>query len=109
MALKSNVIVNGKEIKALIDTGAAGNIITNKLRKRLGIKIEKPSKTIFMIANGKKIPSLGETEITIEIEEEIEIPIKVQIIDSVKEDLLLGTEFLKETGGIINFRNGKYR
>ena len=71
MALKSNVIVNGREIKALIDTGAAGNIITNKLRKRLGIKIEKPSKTVFMIANGKKIPSLGETEITIEMEEEI--------------------------------------
>jgi len=107
MALKGNVIVNGREIKALIDTGAAGNIITNKLRKRLGIRIEKPSRTMFMIANGKKIPSLGETEITIEIEEEIEIPIKVQIIDSVKEDLLLGTEFLKETGGIINFRNGK--
>ena len=39
MALKSNVIVNGKEIKALIDTGAAGNIITNKLRKRLGIEL----------------------------------------------------------------------
>src|SRR2546421_2518500 len=100
-------MINGKEVKTLIDSGAAANIITNKLRKRLGIKIGKPSKTIFTIANGKKIPSLGETEITIEIDEEIEIPITVQVIDSIKEDLLLGTAFLVKTKGVIDFENGK--
>src|SRR6266511_3281438 len=100
-------MINGKEVKTLIDSGAAANIITNKLRKRLGIRIERPSKTIFTIANGKKIPSLGETEITIEIDEEMEIPITVQVIDSVKEDLLLGTAFLVKTKGIIDFENGK--
>src|SRR6266511_417194 len=100
-------MINGKEVKTLIDSGAAANIITNKLRKRLGIRIEKPSKTIFTIANGKKIPSLGETEITIEIDEEIEIPITVQVIDSIKEDLLLGTAFLVKTKGVIDFENGK--
>jgi len=100
-------MINGKEVKTLIDSGAAANIITNKLRKRLGIRIERPSKTIFTIANGKKIPSLGETEITIEIDEEIEIPITVQVIDSVKEDLLLGTAFLVKTKGVIDFENGK--
>ena len=100
-------MINGKEVKTLIDSGAAANIITNKLRKRLGIRIERPSKTIFTIANGKKIPSLGETEITIEIDEEVEIPITVQVIDSVKEDLLLGTAFLVKTKGVIDFENGK--
>ena len=101
------MIINGKEVKTLIDSGAAANIITNKLRKRLGIRIEKPSKTVFTIANGKKIPSLGETEIIIEIDEEIEIPITVQVIDSIKEDLLLGTAFLVKTKGVIDFENGK--
>src|SRR2546421_3442906 len=100
-------MINGKEVKTLIDSGAAANIITNKLRKRLGIRIERPSKTIFTIANGKKIPSLGETEITIEIDEEIEMPITVQVIDSIKEDLLLGTAFLVKTKGVIDFENGK--
>src|SRR6266487_4625297 len=100
-------MINGKEVKTLIDSGAAANIITNKLRKRLGIRIERPSKIIFTIANGKKIPSLGETEITIEIDEEVEIPITVQIIDSIKEDLLLGTAFLVKTKGVIDFENGK--
>src|SRR2546430_11478252 len=99
-------MINGKEVKTLIDSGVAANIITNKLRKRLGIRIERPSKTIFTIANGKKIPSLGETEITIEIDE-VEIPITVQVIDSVKEDLLLGTAFLVKTKGVIDFENGK--
>src|SRR5207248_9957389 len=76
-------------------------------RKRLGIRIKRPSKTIFTLAYGKKIPSLGETEITIEIDEEIEIPITEQVIDSIKEDLLLGTAFLVKTKGVIDFENGK--
>src|SRR5436853_243688 len=100
-------MINGKEVKTLIDSGAAANIITNKLRKRLGIRIERPSKTVFTIANGKKIPSLGETEITIEINEQIRIPVKVQIIDSEKKDLILGTTFLMSTKGIINFEEKK--
>src|ERR1043166_4810544 len=98
-------MINGREVKTLIDSGAAANIITNKLRKRLGIRIERPSKTIFTMANGKRIPSLGETEIMIEIDEEIEIPVTVQVIDSIKEDLILGTLFLVETKGNIDFEN----
>ena len=107
IAVKSDLIINGQEIKVLIDSGAATNIITNKLRKRLGIRIERPSKTIFTMANGKKTPSLGETEIRIEITEEIEIPVTVQVIDSVKEDLILGTAFLVRKEGEINFGKEK--
>src|SRR5947207_15378341 len=62
---------------------------------------------IFTIANGKKIPSLGESRIMIEIEEGIEILIIVQVIDSIKEDLLLGTAFLVKTKGVIDFEEGK--
>ena len=43
----------------------------------------------------------------IEIDEGIEIPITVQVIDSIKEDLLLGTAFLVKTKGIIDFEKGK--
>ena len=42
-AVKSDLIINGQEIQTVIDSGAATNIITNKLRKRLGIEIEKSS------------------------------------------------------------------
>src|ERR1044071_8600245 len=56
-------MINGEEVKTLIDSGAATNIITNRLRKRLGVRMKRPSKTIFTMANGKRIPSLGETEI----------------------------------------------
>ena len=87
-------MINGEEMKTLIDSGAATNIITNRLRKRLGVQMKRPSKTIFTMANGKRIPSLGETEIMIEIDEEIEIPVTVQVIDSIKKDLILGTAFL---------------
>jgi len=107
IAVKSDLMINGQEVRVLIDSGAATNIITNKLRRRLGIRIKRPSKTIFTMANGKKTPSLGETEIRIEITEEIEIPVTVQVIDSVKEDLILGTAFLVRKEGEINFKKEK--
>ena len=108
-AVKSDLIINGQEIQTVIDSGAATNIITNKLRKELGIEIEKSSKTVFKIADGKKVPSLGETEIIIEISEQIEIPIKVQVIDSKEKDLILGTTFLQSTKGIIDFGERKLK
>ena len=53
------------------------------------------------------MPSLGEAEMTIKINEEMEIPITVQVVDSIKEELLLGTSFLVKTKGIMDFENEK--
>jgi len=76
IAAKCNLIINGEEVKTIIDSGSAMNIITDTLRKKLGVIINRPSNTIFTIANGGKAPSL---EIIIEVEDE-EIPVEVQVI-----------------------------
>ena len=59
---------------------------------------------IFNIANGRKVASLGKTEINVELDEGLIIPIKVEIIDSDKRDLILGMDLLKH--GIIDLKEG---
>ena len=70
------------------------------------IKPTQSSKTYFIIANGKREASLGKTQIEIELGEYI-IPINVEIINSHKTDLLLGTEFLNQIQGKIDFEDRK--
>ena len=102
VAARCDVILNNTEIKAIIDTGAATNILTNSLAQKLKIKPTQSSKTYFTIANGKREASLGKTQIEIELGEYI-IPLNVEIIESFKADLLLGTEFLNQIQGKIDF------
>jgi hypothetical protein len=101
VAVRSNVIVNDTIINAIIDTGAALNIITSKLLDTLGLEIEESSKTRFIIANGEKQASLGKTQIDIEINDWI-ISTNVEVIESRKKELLLGTQFLAKMDGMID-------
>src|SRR6266496_3885258 len=102
IAAKCNLIISEEEVKTIIDSGAAVNIITDTLRKKLGVIISRPSNTIFTMANGGKAPSLGRAEIMIEIEDE-EIPVEVQVIDSRSEDLLLGNEIFRKLKVVIDY------
>src|SRR6266498_732101 len=63
-----------------------------------GMKITESSNAVFSNVNGKKVPSLGKVDIKIKIEN-TEIPMKVQVIDSTKRDLILGTEILAKVKG----------
>src|ERR1700742_1485760 len=91
-------------IRALVDTGAGPSVITNELRKELNIPITKKSNVVLTIADGKNIASLGIAEIEIEINEELGIILEVEVIDSKRKDLILGTDLLKY--GIINMKEG---
>uniref|UniRef100_U9UWX1 Peptidase A2 domain-containing protein n=1 Tax=Rhizophagus irregularis (strain DAOM 181602 / DAOM 197198 / MUCL 43194) TaxID=747089 RepID=U9UWX1_RHIID len=91
-------------IRALVDTGAGPSVITNELRRELNIPITKKSNVVLTIANGKSIASLGRAEIKIEIDENLEIPLEFEVIDSKRKDLILGTDLLRY--GIINMKEG---
>ncbi|GES85361.1 ribonuclease H-like domain-containing protein [Rhizophagus clarus] len=103
-ATRCNVLIEGKLVKALVDTGAGPLVMSNRLRKELEIPIRRKSNVIFKIANGNKTASLGIAEIEIELDEGLIIPIRVEIIDSSEKDLILGTDLLKY--GIINLKEG---
>ena len=89
-AAKCELEVNGEIIRTIIDTGAATNIITNKLRKRLNIPIREGSNAIFSMANGNKVTPLGKVKVEMEIDEDMSIRIVAHVIEYGKEDLLLG-------------------
>ncbi|CAB4418772.1 unnamed protein product [Rhizophagus irregularis] len=80
-ATRCNVIVKGKMIRALVDTGAGILAISNALRKKLNIPIIKKSNVVLTIADGTNLLKYGildmrEGMLTIELENEIyEIPI----------------------------------
>ncbi|PKC73955.1 hypothetical protein RhiirA1_450527 [Rhizophagus irregularis] len=101
-ATRCNVIINGKTIRALVDTGAGPSTIMNKLRKELNIPIIKKSNVKLTIADGKSIASLGIAEIDIEIDDELGLTLEVEVIDSKRKDLILGTDILKH--GIIDMK-----
>ena len=91
MTAKTKVKINDKEIYAVIDTGAATNLITNRLQKELGLKIIDKSDMIFIMANGKRSAALGKIRVKMEIKGR-KIPMELQVIESQKKDLLIGME-----------------
>jgi Aspartyl protease len=89
---------------AIVDSGAATNIMTSKLQKELNVRIIDKSKTVFTIANGEKVAALGKAVIEMEIGEKV-MNVEVQIIESKKRDFILGTKLFAETKGNIDFEN----
>ena len=108
MSVRCKTEIKGNVIEAIVDSGAATNIITKGLLEKLGMKITESSNAVFSNVNGKKVPSLGKVDIKIKIKD-TEIPMKVQVIDSTKRDLILGTEILAEVKGKINFEKNELK
>ena len=104
LAVKSKIGINGRELGAIIDTGAATSIISKKLQEDLGIEIEEGSKIIFTIANGKTIPSLGKVNVYLEIGQE-RIPTKMEVLESSKKELILGTDLFVKLKGKIDLES----
>jgi hypothetical protein len=59
----------------------------------------------FILADGSGKASLGKTEILIEIDEELEIPIQVEVIDSNTEELIIGNDALVELKANIDYES----
>lgn len=102
MAMKTILNIKGEKVKAIIDTGAATSVITNKLRKELDIPIRKGSNIRFILADGNKIAALGKTEIRIQINNK-ELPIEVEIMDSKEKYIIIGNDILKKWNANIDF------
>ncbi|CAG8775022.1 3723_t:CDS:1, partial [Ambispora leptoticha] len=59
IAMRCHVRIKGNPAVAILDSGAAVSIITNRLMEKLGLVIDKPSNTIVKTANGNKTKALG--------------------------------------------------
>lgn len=104
-AAKCYVRIKRNPIAAILDSGAAVSIITDKLRRKLGLAIDGPSSIIVITANGTKQRALGEIKSVGIAVEHLLIPMKLQVIESTEENLLLGTDFFEKTQASWSFRD----
>ncbi|GBC54389.2 enzymatic polyprotein, putative [Rhizophagus irregularis DAOM 181602=DAOM 197198] len=107
-AMKADLEIENQIVSVIIDTGAAISVITDKLRRKLGIPILGKSKFRCTIANGEKIEALGKVRIIIRYEDELEIEKEVEVIDS-SEDLILENDIWKKLNVSIDFENKEMR
>ncbi len=96
--------IKNQEVNIIIDTEASTNIITKILLQKLNIPIEEPSSKIFTSANGKDIIALGKVKLNFEIQEK-KLPIKLQVIESTEEKVLIDMKWLKKVKAEINLKN----
>ncbi|GET61785.1 retroviral-like aspartic protease 1 [Rhizophagus irregularis DAOM 181602=DAOM 197198] len=101
--MRSKVIIKGKLVSIIIDSGASVSLISDKLRKELNIPIIEKSDIRFIMANGIRVASKGKIEITIEINENTEMKIIMDVIESVEKELILGNNVLREKKRIIDY------
>lgn len=108
LSTRCEIEVKNEKLEAIVDSGAATNILTKGLQEKLGIKITESSNGRFKLADGKRVIALGQTFITVKIGG-IKIPMRIQIIDSREKHLILGTEILKEMKAIIDYEKGELK
>jgi len=105
VAMRCHVNIKGQQVIAVLDSGAAVSIITAKLMRKLGLRIDRDSKTIVVTANGAREKALG-TIINVKITlQNIAIPIDLQVIESKDETLLLGTDWFTKARANLDFDN----
>src|ERR1043166_1359868 len=100
IAVKTDVKINETMIRAISDTGAARSVMSKALMKKLRLKIQKPSLLRFKLADESRVPSLGELETEIVVNR-VKILIRVQILESPDDDLLLGVDWFSNVNAKI--------
>ncbi|GET61173.1 enzymatic polyprotein, putative [Rhizophagus irregularis DAOM 181602=DAOM 197198] len=90
---RGKLIINQELKDIMFDTGAAVNVITSQIMDEMDLKIEEPSTVRCVMINEDKLASRGTTTIYIQFGDK-EIPIKVEVIDSGKNEIVLGNGVL---------------
>jgi hypothetical protein len=99
---RAKVRINNEEKDAIMDSGATLNLMPKKLQKKYGLKIIDKSNVVFVMADGKRLPAIGKVKTRVNIEG-IEIPMEFEIVESRKDDLLIGTKTFLWLGAILDF------
>ena len=97
------VILLGKKVKALIDTGAEKSVIDSKLT--VGIyrgDIQKSTTKEMVLANGNRVAVLGELKTRVQIGRDM-YRVDLQVLENVHFPVILGVDFLKRYHATLNY------
>ena len=95
-AAKCYIRVKGDPVVAILDSGAAVSIITKRLMDKLRLEMDTPSRTVVVTADGTKTRALGQISNLNIFIQDLVIPIRLQVIESKEETLLLGTDWFEK-------------
>ena len=99
----TNIKIKKTQIKAIVDSGAEVTLINQSLAKRLNLQITKSDDTIrYIAANNQVLPHTGFTLLDIEIGQ-WKTKQKAIVVKDLSADILLGTDWLKQHGVILNY------
>ena len=109
-ALFAKIMIKGKLIMALIDSGSSVDFISDTLYKQLGepSQIRMCNKNIIAANNGK-MPIMGSTDIQVQLQKfTCEITVKFLVTRIEITPCLLGMEFLYNFDCILNLRKNEF-
>ena len=88
----------------IIDTGAGPSILSKTFIDKLGWKIQTPTETTIIIADGSSVSPLGiikDVPITFG---EVTITIDMEVVETESYDLLIGNDWLQKANAMINLK-----
>ena len=93
----------GTKVKAIVDTGSSGSIISKQCLDQLKRKIEESSNVSLIGINGQKHRPLGivrNVHVTLNSKHPIEVT--MQVTEATNYELILGVDWLKAINGVIS-------
>lgn len=95
-ALYCDASINGVEVPLILDSGAAGSIVSRQLLNNLGMHIERPSTSVMINVNDERKRPLGEvTNFPVTIKGAT-IPVDAVVVEADSYGLIVGNDwFLK--------------
>ncbi|UYV72254.1 hypothetical protein LAZ67_9002361, partial [Cordylochernes scorpioides] len=102
--LKENFVmveINGRKIKALVDSGADFSVISDKFRRELKTPLFKEPGPILKAANKNLIETLGKCVLNIEVNG-LKISFEFVVMVECSHDIIFGCDFFKATEAVID-------
>ncbi|UYV84701.1 hypothetical protein LAZ67_X003137 [Cordylochernes scorpioides] len=102
--LKENFVmveINGRKIKALVDSGADFSVISDKFRRELKTPLFKEPGPILKAANKKLIETLGKCVLNIEVNG-LKISFEFVVMVECSHYIIFGWDFFKATVAVID-------
>ncbi|CAJ0751188.1 10753_t:CDS:2, partial [Entrophospora sp. SA101] len=93
----------GTKVKAIVDTGSSGSIISKQCLDQLKRKIEESSNVSLIGINGQKHRPLGivrNVHVTLDNKHPIEVT--MQVTEATNYELILGVDWLRAINGVIS-------
>ncbi|KAG1419562.1 hypothetical protein G6F58_004549 [Rhizopus delemar] len=109
-AVYTNISIGDKDIKTLIDCGAAKSCMSKALAETLGLQIDAASESIFTLGNGTKQPALGLIyDVPIQVKEGMIIPGTIEVLPHCPTPLIIGNNWLNRAKARIDFNSASLK